>query len=138
MKHWPLYILKMLARGGLSAALTLWVVGQQGDTRVGIPPTSRLVISTDIQFAQLLWLPNSLAEEWYDEWRAFILMQAYGARGCWIDWTLPPVWLMRRGGERPTIFLIDHWFLCVTFLIATVGTHCGWKRKAVEQARANA
>lgn len=134
MKYWTLLTLRILARVGLSVTVIVWVAGQWGYTEVAIRPGShRLLISTDVHFIQLVWLPNSLAKAWYDGWRTDIFLPAYESRASLLDSDVPPVWLMRLRGGRPTVFHIDHWLLCLTFLIATIATSVRWWKPAAEE-----
>lgn len=67
-------------------------------------------------------------------------MPAYDARVNWMDWALSPACFMHPApaGERPTVLHFEHWFLCVTFLVAAIATKWRWKRKADNHKRADA
>lgn len=119
MSYWTLLALRMMARAGLFAAVSLWLFGQW----------------TIVQFSMR---PG---------WHAFYLYS--GKAELVIDLTAPylrrvvPLYIDGRldvcpgfslfGSSSGLVLQLDHWFLCLTFLIATVLTSVRWRMPTAEQ-----
>lgn len=117
MRYWTLFTLRVLARVGLSVAAILWVTGQQEQPSVAFDiGTRRTSVHT---YASMLCVSNCRVKR--------PLLCLYDPEPPILD--LPGLLVQTEPGDKVDID-IDHWFLCLTFLIATVATSVRWRKPA--------
>ncbi len=122
MKYWTLFTVRMLARVGLATSLLLWLVPQCSHTlRI-----RRQISTLDVE----LWSTAGRIDV------------------AWTDTTIVP----REGGYMPSRLIhlpgvefrefkilgsghliLDHWLICLTFLIAVIVTGVRWRRPVAVQ-----
>ena len=101
----------MMARVGLAVSLVLWVVGPRSAT------TPRLKTGTvDYGFSLCGSSVNLFAE----------VTTPVVSNGDWYGPSVIIPGVMVAGNSAHRIARVDHWLLCLTFLIATLAT---WRRK---------
>lgn len=126
MKYWTLFTVRMLARVGLSATLIVWLQSHREPIYKAVRLGSVDMSVSTHQYSlkgKAMVLPHGFTAYWRDigefEWQGF----KFGY--------IPPPEPEYPGSFRASrngyiIVVIDHWFLCLSFLIAVIAT---WPRK---------
>jgi len=140
MKYWTLFTLRMMARAGLSFVIGAWVwcatqsVGFHAETS----SYSRVVwaCSTHVGWAIGSYPAANRAIPFAPR---FTDLDTVAMEQIWPKYYLDSFSLV-PGAEYRHSLKIDghmlhfkHWFLCLTFLIATVATHWRWRKPAPVQ-----
>ena len=122
MWYWALFTMRMVARAGLATAVILWVVGQWTPRNGSIiSSVFSVVVETNETQVGLICYEGSGAI--YHG-----MLGAFPGDGRPEEETITVgLVTFSRGTDRISIG-IDHWLLCLTFLIATVATSVRWKR----------
>lgn len=143
MWYWTHFVMRMMARAGLSLAVIAWVVSQQGESHTivplwgskGMPGPAQLDVTAGPASVVVILFPS--------QWGAIFYGATWGFRAAGHS---PELIIVRPSEPNadPVVQLagvkmwievtdyyaakIDHWLLILTFLIATVAT--SWRRKA--------
>jgi len=145
MKYWTLFTLRMLARVGLLLAIVLWVLGQQRITpdeyeiETGAFSSFSLLISLGTTQLIVDTCNNALVVVWEQNQRARFSIGNIEVNSV----AMPGANTLDAGpyGIRidsvsyiqTVLVVVAHWFVCLTFLIATVATHWQWRKPATVQ-----
>lgn len=138
-----LLTLKMLSRAGLTTAIILWGIGTWAPTNgtAKISASRSLVLATDDDHMTLAVVPPSPYRE--SGGVTSVIEQGLIVRPRPHDTTLETdvvtVWNIAWAGNGHFVgFSIDHWLVCLAFLIATVGTSVRWRKRPVEMEQESA
>ncbi len=119
MKYWTLFTLRMLTRIGLIVSACLWLTCHGKATDVIFDMTTSYVeIDVTPTFVYAIWCPPDHVYGNPPPFGPAITPQVQ-LPGL-IAWDHP-------GRERG--LQIDHWFVCLTFLLATILTSVRWRRR---------
>lgn len=119
MKYWTLFALRILARGGLSAAILVFLISQFQSQSFGFS-TFRYHATVHVSNARV-W---GVISNGYPDVSGFPSVELPGLR------------LMASSYGYFSIG-VTHWLLCLTFLVATIATSWRWNRKVDNHKRAD-
>lgn len=151
MRYWTLFALRMLARAGLLLAVAVWLSSASRpkpwhgrfDSRHVEFQNSLSSLSIE-QLSHRAWIRRLTAD--FDMFTSRHSM----ARAAETDWqSLVPneelTDLLRipglsvgSDGTQIVRMEVDHWFLCLTFLIATIATSVRWRKKPADSEQEQA
>jgi len=132
MKYWTIFILRMMARAGLSMAAIVWVVGacKPINTRVSIGTERVFAATNSVEFSVMYDRRTAINYHWIP----LTVLGPSTQMKPYIDLLWLKAW--ERGSRLSVNYVyvtVDHWLLCLTFLVATVATSWRWKKPAPVQ-----
>jgi len=161
VKYWTLFTLRMMARVGLFLAVAAWFMSQSGSFSHGITIASVHLRALSNESAMTIQLHRGQVSSRPEKGETVTISTPDGGRVTFseityslVAWTqvagfedmvsdMPPpsrnpvvqvpsikIW---RHGLQSAAIQIDHWLVCLTFLIATVATSWRWKKFASVQ-----
>lgn len=111
MMYWTLFSLRLIARAGLSFAVFLWLVSQLQTSDLSMRIAG---------FDFVGWLnASSVNIGWLRPGGGWGLQELFRSSAF-------SIW---HNGVRDVDIRIDHWFLCLTFLILTILTSIRWRKR---------